>query len=147
MGQCAAICSNTTKKFCEVNVEHISTHLSKRNSLLKYSSSPFYSNIIFLQIQIRKFLKRIKKKKSDKNNYINVNINVNNNIIKVNTDNNQLLKNNTNEIKKSKNNTIKSKNSNKNNSIVENNTNENKDKNEHNKNISYNILINNHKEN
>jgi hypothetical protein len=68
MGQCAAICSNTTKKFCEVNVEHISTHLSKRNSLLKYSTSPFYSNIIYLQIQIKKFLKRIKKKKSDKNN-------------------------------------------------------------------------------
>jgi hypothetical protein len=92
MGQCAMICSNHCNKANEIQVEMLGDGKKIiKNKLLaqQISSSPNYPKLIYLQLRIKRFLKRkhYKSKKgipTKQNNNINVNINLN-----VNMENNK----------------------------------------------------------
>ena len=118
MGQCASICSpSSTQNKNEVRVD-ISNPPSKTNNndkpstnktnsksfihkipsnIDKYSTSPIYSKLIYIQLRMKRFLKRIRKQPKSNNkpsaplnnsNNINVNINLN-----VNMNNNSSTEN------------------------------------------------------
>ena len=80
MGQCAAVCNSSSKGIEEVYVDNlVDPHQ-------KYSQSPYYPKLIYLQIKCKKFLKKkknVSKLKSTTNSNrtktkkINVNINMN----------------------------------------------------------------------
>ena len=86
MGQCAAVCANSSKKVDEVVVDSLG------DTMQKYSRSPYYPKVIYIQLRFKKYLKKKKniKQKSTANsnrkkaNNINVNINLNVNMNNIN---------------------------------------------------------------
>ena len=57
MGQCAVICSTGQKYTTEINVEQLNKSKTPQEQLIsKYSSSPFFPKVIYLQKQIKKHL-------------------------------------------------------------------------------------------
>ena len=57
MGQCAVICSTGQKYTTEINVEQLNKSKKPQEQLIsKYSSSPFFPKVIYLQKQIKKHL-------------------------------------------------------------------------------------------
>ena len=89
MGQCATICSAHNKQLNEVQVEpSAETKIIIKNKQLiaKFSLSPYFPKVVYLQICMKRYLKRRKYKPALKapnfksktnNNNINVNINFN----------------------------------------------------------------------
>ena len=93
MGHCITSCNNNLKGKGEFNIRNIFNGMTPEDYIEKVRSGPNYPTIIFLQMRIKKFLKK-KKLKFGQNqntnaknaNNINVNINLN-----VNMNNNQQI--------------------------------------------------------
>ena len=66
MGQCAAICTNSSKRTDEVVVDTLG------DPIQKFCKSPYYSKLIFLQLQIKKYLRRTNSKVKTKATPANV---------------------------------------------------------------------------
>ena len=57
MGQCAVFCSTGQKYTTEINVEQLNKSKTPQEQLIvKYSSSPFFPKVIYLQKQIKKHI-------------------------------------------------------------------------------------------
>jgi hypothetical protein len=57
MGQCAVFCSTGQKYTTEINVEQLNKSKTPQEQLIvKYSSSPFFPKVIYLQNQIKKHI-------------------------------------------------------------------------------------------
>ena len=62
MGNCVNACENIIRKQRDLNVDTITNENYKNISLTqRMRTQPFYSTLIYLQLQIKKFLKKQKK--------------------------------------------------------------------------------------